>query len=70
MNIHGVDLHRSYATISVRNDSGKEVAFLPKVKDFAGYVAKLAPEDAVVMEASTGTFFRVDRIEAQGRSAY
>jgi hypothetical protein len=66
MNMHGVDLHKSYATISVRNDSGKEVSFLPKVKDFAGYVEKLGPEDAVVLEASSGTFFWADRIESQG----
>ena len=66
MNMHGVDLHKSYATISVRNDSGKEVAFLPKVKDFSGYVGTLGSEDAVVLEASSGTFFWADRIEAQG----
>jgi len=66
MNMHGVDLHKSYATISVRNDSGKEVSFLPRVKDFAGYVEKLGSEDAVVLEASSGSFFWADRIEAQG----
>ena len=66
MNMHGVDLHKSYATISVRSDSGKEVSFLPRVKDFAGYVEKLGAEDAVVLEASSGSFFWADRIEAQG----
>ena len=33
---HGVDLHKRYATILVRNEKGEEVAFFGKVRELPG----------------------------------
>ena len=63
---HGIDRHKSYSTISVLNRDGEEVEFHQAVKDLGAYVKRLGPEDAVVLEASTGSFWWADQVEAQG----
>ena len=62
---HGIDRHKMYSTISVLNREGIEVAFHPMIKDLKGYLASLGPQDAVVLEASTGSFWWADQIEAR-----
>ena len=63
---HGVDLHRRYAAISVRDRSAEQTEFHARVLDFGAYVRGLGPEDAVVLEASSGVFFWADLIRRQG----
>lgn len=63
---HGIDRHKLYSTISVLNREGVEVEFHPMVKDLKNYVKKLGSDDAVVLEASTGSFWWADQIEARG----
>ena len=46
---HGIDRHKKYSTVSVLDPDGKEV---------------LGPQDAVVLEASCGSFYWADRVEA------
>lgn len=63
---HGVDRHKAYSTISVLNREGVEVEFHPAVRDLKGYLQRLGPEDAVVLESSTGSFWWADQIESRG----
>jgi len=63
---HGIDWHKKYSTISVLNRKGEEVKFLSKCYDLRGYIDGLGPEDAVIVEASTASFYWADRIEANG----
>lgn len=66
MRYHGVDLHKRYATISVRDDRGQEVGYLPREVDFRGYVQRLGQEDVVVLEASAGTLWWAEGIANTG----
>ena len=68
MRYHGVDLHKKYVTISVRNETGTEEKFVRAQADIKGYVASLASEDAVVMEASAGALYWAEKIQSQGAS--
>ncbi len=68
MNYHGVDLHKKYATISVRDEAGAEVKFLRAQSDMSGYVGSLGKQDAVVVEASAGALYWSEKIQAQGAS--
>ena len=52
---HGMDRHKKYSTISVLNRQGEEVEFKQKCYDLKEYIENLGPEDAVVMESSTGS---------------
>lgn len=54
---HGLDVHRSFTTVSVLNNGGEENNFIPHNTDLLGYVSKLGSEDAAVLEASTGAFY-------------
>ena len=54
---HGIDRHKHHFTVSVLDREGKEIEFLRKRVDLDGYIEKLGAEDAVVLEASAGTFF-------------
>ncbi|MEW5814495.1 MAG: hypothetical protein AB1798_03735 [Spirochaetota bacterium] len=63
---HGIDRHKAYSAISVLNCEGVEIAFHPAVKDLRKYLDDLGPEDAVVLEASTGSFWWADHIESRG----
>ena len=64
-----VDLHKKYATISVRNEAGTEEKFVRAQADIKGYVATLGSGDAVVLEASAGALYWAEKIQAQGGSA-
>jgi transposase InsO family protein len=66
MKYHGVDLHKKYATISVREEGGKEQGFLRAQADIQGYVSSLGSQDAVVLEASAGALYWAERIQNQG----
>jgi transposase len=66
MKYHGVDLHKKYATISVREEGGKEQSFLRAQVDIQGYISSLGNQDEVVLEASAGALYWAERIQNQG----
>lgn len=66
MKYHGVDNHKRYATVSVRDEAGEPVKFIAREPDFRRYISGLGPEDVVVLEASSGAFTWAERIEAGG----
>ena len=63
---HGIDRHKKFSTISVLDRGGGEVKFLAACHDLRSYISSLSTEDAVVLEASTGSFWWADQIESQG----
>jgi transposase len=67
---HGIDRHNKYSTISVLNRKGEEIDFKPKCSDLKEYMNNLGPEDAVILEASTGAFYLADRMESRGSVCY
>jgi hypothetical protein len=67
---HGIDKHKKYSTISVLNHKGEEVEFKQKYYDLKEYVVNLGPEDAVIIESSTGAFSCADQIESRGALCY
>ncbi len=54
-----------YSTISVLNRKGKEVDFKERCYDLKEYTENLGPEDAVVIESSTGAFYWADQVESK-----
>ena len=66
MRYHGVDLHKRYATVSVRDEAGGQIAFIGREFDIAAYVGRLAVEDVVALEASAGALYWAERIGEQG----
>ena len=68
--IHGIDRHKKYSTISALNREGQEIEFQRNCYDLKGYINRLSPEDAVVIEASTGSFYWADLIETKGALCY
>lgn len=66
MRYHGVDLHKRYATISVRDDSGEEVGYVAREAKFKDWVEELGAEDVVALEASSGALHWAEEIERQG----
>jgi transposase len=68
MKYHGVDLHKKYATISVRDESGTEQCFVRAQADIRGYVSSLCGQDAVALEASAGALYWAEKIQNQGAS--
>jgi len=68
--IHGIDLHKKHSTISVRNREGQEVEFTLRCYDLRYYIKFLGPEDAVVIEVSSGSFYWADLIESRGAVYY
>jgi len=67
---HGIDRHKKFSTISVVNREGQEIQFLSACWDLRKYIEDLGPEDAVILEASSGAFWWADRIEAKGADCY
>ena len=63
---HGIDRHKHYSTISVKNREGKETSFIGRCDDLRSCVETLGPNDAVAIESSTGSFFCGDQIESRG----
>jgi len=55
MKYHGMDLHKKYSTISVRNEEGAEEKFVRAQADIKGYVVSLGSEDSVVLEGIRGS---------------
>jgi transposase len=66
MRYHGVDLHKRYCTISVREEGGQEISFIRRHEAFGSYVAQLGAEDEVVVEVSAGAMYWAERICRQG----
>ena len=62
---HGIDRHNAYSTISVLDREGQEVRFV-KACDLRLCIEGVGAEDAVVLEASGGSFWWADRIEERG----
>jgi transposase len=65
MRFHGVDLHKKYATISVRNAKGEQES-LSTVHEIQEWVESLTDQDAVIVEASTGSMHWAEKIVARG----
>ena len=63
---HGFDLHKKYATISVRDENGKEIYKTLRCMDLRGYINSLNNKDIVVVEAVNNAFYWADEIEKQG----
>lgn len=63
---HGVDLHKRYATISVRNEKGEEIKRISCCTDFMDYISRLTHEDAVILETLSQAFYWSDEIEKTG----
>jgi transposase len=66
---HGIDRHKAFSTISVLDREGQEVRFVGAC-DLKEYLKVLGPEDAVVLEASGGSFWWADRIEERGAMCF
>jgi transposase len=56
---------RHTKVISVLNRKGVEIAFHPCIKNLRTYLDSLGPEDAIVLEASTGSLWWADYFEAK-----
>ena len=67
---HGIDRHKQYSTIAMLNRKGEEIDFQLRCSDLKGYVDRLCPEDAVIIEACTGAFYWADRVESKGALCY
>ncbi len=66
MKYHGVDLHKKYATVSVRDEAGEQIKFTARQFDIQAYVEKLNAEDVVALEASAGALYWAERIGERG----
>ncbi|MBW2183112.1 MAG: IS110 family transposase [Deltaproteobacteria bacterium] len=65
---HGIDLHKKYATIMVRDIAGNEIRYISRCKNFQEYIDSLNEKDSVVIEAINNAFYFADLIENQGAS--
>lgn len=63
---HGIDLHKLYATITIRDSEGSETYFTAHCTDFRSYIQSLGRNDVVVVESINNAFFWADEIEKQG----
>ena len=66
MRYHGVDLHKKYVTVSVRDEAGAQIAFMGREVDIAAYVGRLTAEDVVGLEACAGALYWAERIAERG----
>jgi len=67
---HGIDRHKDYSTIAVLDRKGEEVDFELRCTDLRAYIRTLGPEDAVVLEAGSGSFYWADQMETEGALCY
>ena len=67
---HGMDRRKKFSTISVLNREGEEIQFRSACYDLRKHIEDLGPEDAVILEASSGAFWWADRIEGRGAACY
>lgn len=65
---HGIDLHKRYATIMVRDSNGTEIQYVSRCTEFQEYIESLDNNDSVVIESINNAFYWADRIEKQGAS--
>lgn len=66
----GIDRHKKFSTISALNREGQEIQFLSACYDLRKYTEDLGPEDAVILQASSGAFWWADRIKVKGAACY
>lgn len=66
MRYHGVDLHKKYVTVAVRDEAGAQIAFMGREYNIEGYVGRLTSEDVVAVEASAGALYWAEKIGEQG----
>jgi transposase len=66
---HGIDRHTKSSTVSVLDREGHEERFIKSCK-MEEYVKQLGSEDAVIIEASCGSFYWADRIEETGAQCF
>lgn len=65
---HGIDLHKRYATINVRDTDGREILSISHCKNFKEYIDGLSDKDAVILESINNAFYWSDRVEEKGAS--
>ena len=65
---HGIDLHKRYATINVRDKVGSEIKYIARCTDFQEYINTLGGKDSVVLESINNAFYWADQIEKQRAS--
>lgn len=65
---HGIDLHKRYATIMVRNSEGAEIQYISRCTGIREYIDSLTENDVVVIESINNAFYWADQIERQGAS--
>ena len=65
----GIERHKKYSTVSVLDREGHEVRLIRSC-DLNEYIGQLNDQDAVVLEASCGSFYWADRIEASGAQCF
>lgn len=63
---HGIDLHKRYATIMIRDSEGREIQYISKCTNFEEYIESLTENDSVVIESINNAFYWADKIEMQG----
>lgn len=63
---HGIDLHKRYATIIVRDSEGSEIQYISNCTNFKDYIESLTENDSVVIESVNNAFHWADQIEMQG----
>ena len=66
---HGIDRHKHFSTVSVLDRNGHELRLI-RACQLEDYHKQLDEHDAVVIEASCGSFTWADRIEATGARCY
>ena len=67
---HGIDLHKRYSTIIVRDSEGSEIEYRSHCTDFQEYVETLGEHDSVVVESINNAFYWADQIEKQGAACH
>jgi transposase len=65
---HGIDLHKRYVTVNVRNETGVEIQHISHCTDFQEYIDTLTSKDSVVIESINNAFYWADQIEEAGAS--
>lgn len=63
---HGIDLHKRYATILIRDAEGKEIQYIQHCTNIEEYIESLTEIDSVVIESINNAFYWADRIEMRG----
>ena len=63
---HGIDLHKRYATILIRDAEGREIQYIQHCANIEAYIESLTEVDSVVIESINNAFYWSDQIEMRG----